>query len=84
MNSSTTPDALSESLSGDSPRGVARRLGIGIATVFRAIGSGALPARKIGRRTVVLAVDERAWLDSLPRAGRAHSAPKSTSARRKG
>ena len=41
-------------------------------TIWRAIASGALEARKIGRRTIVLAEAERAWIESLPSArGRA-------------
>lgn len=33
---------------------------------FQAIRSGALPARKMGRRTIVLLADLRAYLEGLP------------------
>jgi predicted DNA-binding transcriptional regulator AlpA len=36
------------------------------STIYKAIGTGALRARKLGRRTVVLDADLRAWLDALP------------------
>lgn len=50
------------------PAEIAARNGIGIATVWRAIASGALVARKLGRRTLIKVEDESAWLEALPRA----------------
>jgi hypothetical protein len=38
----------------------------GRTTIYAAIKSGALKARKIGRRTIVLDNDLRGWLASLP------------------
>lgn len=52
------------------PAEIATRNGIGIATVWRAIAAGKITAHKLGRRTLILAEDESAWLASLPRAKR--------------
>ena len=43
------------------------RTGIGREAVYRAIKEGRLPARKYGRRTLVLASDLERFLQSLPR-----------------
>ena len=40
--------------------------GLGRTTIYAAIKAGHLIARKYGRRTIVLANDLSAWLDSLP------------------
>jgi len=45
---------------------VCGRTGLGRTTVYAAIKSGTLTARKCGRRTVVLAGDLEAWLATLP------------------
>jgi excisionase family DNA binding protein len=42
------------------------RYGLGHATVYRLIANGRLRAVKLGRRTLILAEDEAAWLKSLP------------------
>jgi excisionase family DNA binding protein len=47
----------------------ARLAGVGRTTVFEAIRTGQLRARKIGRRTVILDQDSRAWLNAMPLAG---------------
>jgi Helix-turn-helix domain len=39
---------------------------VGRNTIYLAIGSGALRARKLGNRTVILDEDLRAWLQNLP------------------
>jgi len=41
----------------------------GRTTIYAAIKSGALKARKIGRRTIILDEDLRRWLVSLPMQG---------------
>ncbi|OAI30446.1 hypothetical protein A1351_22835 [Methylosinus sp. R-45379] len=44
----------------------ARRASVGRTIIYAAIKLGLLKARKVGRRTVILEVDLREWLDSLP------------------
>lgn len=52
----------------------ARMAGIGRTSLYEEIGRGALPARKIGRRTVVRIDDLREWLDKLPTQSAAQAA----------
>jgi excisionase family DNA binding protein len=40
--------------------------GLGRDTVYKAIHAGRLPARKLGRRTIVLASDLQRFLEALP------------------
>ena len=49
------------------------RAGVGRSTVYAAINSGALRARKAGRRTLITVADLKVWLDSLPLYVRAQS-----------
>jgi excisionase family DNA binding protein len=49
-------------------RDVCARTGLGRTTVYAAIKSGALKARKCGRRTVVVEDDLSAFLNNLPNA----------------
>ena len=44
----------------------ATRANCGRTTLYEEIKSGALAARKIGRRTIILDEDLRAWLAKLP------------------
>jgi excisionase family DNA binding protein len=52
---------------------------IGRTTLYSAIGTRKLPARKIGRRTVILAEDLRRFLENMPAMG-VHVARKRTDA----
>ncbi|ARO52734.1 hypothetical protein B2G69_00310 [Methylorubrum zatmanii] len=47
-------------------REVARISGIGMTALYAAMARGDLKARKLGRRTIVLREDLRAFLDNLP------------------
>jgi excisionase family DNA binding protein len=44
----------------------ARTLGIGRSTIYRLIGEGRLPIRKIGRRTLILRSDIDTFIEALP------------------
>jgi len=50
---------------------VCAQTGVGRDGIYKAINEGRLPARKIGRRTVVLESDLQAFLEALPRLGAA-------------
>ena len=39
---------------------------LSVRTVYRLMDSGALDARKVGRRTIITAEAERCWIASLP------------------
>jgi len=41
--------------------------GVGRDSIYRAIRAGRLPARKLGRRTIILAGDLQQFLESLPK-----------------
>jgi excisionase family DNA binding protein len=45
----------------------AKSAGVGRTKVFEEIRSGRLVARKVGRRTIVMAEDLETWLKSLPK-----------------
>ena len=40
--------------------------GIGRSTLYQAMNTGELPARKLGTRTIILFDDLKAYLDRLP------------------
>lgn len=43
---------------------------VGLNTLYKAINSGELVARKKGKRTLILRADLDAWLATWPRAGK--------------
>ncbi len=45
--------------------------GIGRSVLFELIKTGSLPARKIGKKTIILRPDLMNFLENLPRAGAA-------------
>ena len=51
--------------------GACEAAGVGRTSIYEAIRAGALKARKLGRRTIILDEDLRAWLASLPLASEA-------------
>jgi excisionase family DNA binding protein len=48
------------------PKEAARTAGLSRGMIFKLIREGKLPARKSGARTLILAVDLKAYLDGLP------------------
>jgi excisionase family DNA binding protein len=44
----------------------ARTAGVGRSSIYEALSSGKLNAKKLGRRTVIMDTDLRDWLASLP------------------
>ena len=69
MHSTATPrhqENRNDAPLGRSINAAALRAGVGRSTVYAAINSGALRARKAGRRTLILDIDLKTWLDSLP------------------
>jgi excisionase family DNA binding protein len=50
---------------------VCKATGLCRTVVYEHINSGGLRARKVGRRTVILADDLRAWLENMPTIGKA-------------
>lgn len=49
-----------------SPQEAARVAATGVNTIYQELNAGRLVARKLGRRTLILAADLEAWLLSLP------------------
>jgi len=47
------------------------RVGVGRDKLYCLIREGKLPARKLGRKTLILASDLEAFLEALPRLGAA-------------
>jgi len=50
---------------------VMARVGVGRDKLYCLIREGRLPARKLGRKTLILATDLKRFLESLPRLGAA-------------
>jgi excisionase family DNA binding protein len=49
-----------------SVKGAGRATATGTTTLYDAINEGQLKAKKLGRRTIILAADLERWLDNLP------------------
>jgi len=63
MSANQSPNVQSPTLSISQ---AGKFLGCGRSLIYNLIGSGDLPARKLGRRTVVLRRDAEALLERLP------------------
>lgn len=50
----------------DTPAATAARLGISRAELYKQFASGAIRARKLGRRTLVERAEQERWLAALP------------------
>jgi hypothetical protein len=50
-----------------SPAQFCREYSIGLTKFYAELAAGRLVARKLGRRTMILAEDARHWANSLPR-----------------
>jgi excisionase family DNA binding protein len=66
MRATTTQQNQSDTPLGRSIIDAGLKAGVGRSTIYTAINSGALRARKLGRRTVILDTDLAAWLDAAP------------------
>jgi hypothetical protein len=66
MNVKQAPQPSHDRQLAHSTEGAAAQAACGRTTIFAAIKSGDLVARKIGRRTVILDADLQSWLGSLP------------------
>ncbi|MCI4661660.1 MAG: helix-turn-helix domain-containing protein [Neomegalonema sp.] len=61
----STDDNLHSSLLAVSPADAARLTGLGSTTIYQALGSGALPSLKVGRRRLIRIAALDAWLNEL-------------------
>lgn len=57
---------------------------IGHTALYQELNSGRLPARKLGKSTVILAGDAKAWLTNLPHYDPAQAAKLSPQGKRRG
>jgi excisionase family DNA binding protein len=53
-----------------SPEEASALTGIGLTSIRQAVASGDLPARRHGRRIIILRDDLQAWLKALPKTGK--------------
>ena len=57
--------------------------GLGRTKLYAAINDGDLPARKCGRRTIIIPAELSQYLESLPAIGDEAARPRGTAGRRK-
>ena len=57
------PDVMAYSI-----KAAAEQIGCGLTFIYREIGAGRIEARKMGDRTLILAKDLKAYVESLPKA----------------
>ena len=69
INMATASHAADYSVAAYSVPQVMAKIGCGRDTLYKLIRDGKLPARKLGKKTLILASDLEAFLEALPKLG---------------